>query len=391
MRHLNALPRFLLSLPAAIRLWIVILCAALCETIFLLLVPLEQNPILLAFPAAVAAWIYRKTGAFLCLIVLTCATWIYFDFRRHTILLPFSMCISFFIGVSTMLLIGLLVSSLRDAFDRAEENERQLARAYEEEQHLHQAKNQFVQNVNHELRTPLTALSGCLELLLEHNAHFDTETRTIFLQNAMSSCEELQLLVNNILESLQVSDWRTDIPFKEVPLASLIREVIQQADPRWQLNTRTQVEVPEQVVALAYPQYLRQLLRNLFSNAIKYSPGKHPIVIRARERENAITAQAEICVSVKDFGPGLPADEINLLFGQFVRLKRDALGQIRGTGLGLYICKQLVEAMGGRIWAESTGVPGEGSCFSFTLPAVHAAQALSRAPQQVSQLASQPL
>lgn len=391
MRHLNTLPRFLLNLPAAVRIWAVILCAAVFETIFILLVPVEQNPIPLAFPVAVAAWIYRKPGAFLCLAALTFATWVFFDIRRHTLILPFYMCVSFLIGVFILLLIGLLVSSLRDAFDRSEENERQLARAYEEEQRLHQAKNQFVQNVNHELRTPLTALSGCLELLLEHNTHFDTETRAIFLQSAMSSCEELQLLVNNILESLQVSDWRTDIPFKEIPLASLIREVIQQADPRWQLDTRIQVEVPEQVVALAYPQYLRQLMRNLFSNAIKYAPGKHPIIIRARERENAITAQAEICVSIKDFGPGLPADEINLLFGQFVRLKRDALGQIRGTGLGLYICKQLVEAMGGRIWAESTGVPGEGSCFSFTLPAVHAAQALSIAPQQVSQLASQAL
>lgn len=391
MSYLNTLPRFLLNLSTALRLWIVILCAAVCQTIFILLVPLEQNPIPLALPVAVAAWIYHKPGAFLCLAILTFVTWTFFDIRRHTFLLSFSMCISFVIGVFILLLIGLLISALRDGFDRAEENEHRLASAYEEEQRLHQAKNQFIQNVNHELRTPLTALSGCLELLLEHNAHFDAETRTTFLQNAMSSCEELQLLVNNILESLQVSDWKTDIPCKEVPLAPLIREVIQQADPRWQLDTRAQMEIPENMVVLAYPQYLRQLMRNLFSNAIKYAPGKQPIVIKARKIENSVTAQPEICVSVKDSGPGLPADEINLLFGQFVRLRRDALGQIRGTGLGLYICKQLVEAMGGRIWVESTSIPGEGSCFSFTLPAVHAAQVRSLVPQQASRLASQPL
>jgi signal transduction histidine kinase len=75
-----------------------------------------------------------------------------------------------------------------------------------------------------------------------------------------------------------------------------------------------------------------------------------------------------VCISVKDSGPGIPQDEIPLLFGQFVRLKRDLRGRVRGTGLGLYISKHLVEAMGGRIWVESTGIPGEGSRFCFTLP-----------------------
>jgi signal transduction histidine kinase len=391
LRHLNVLPRFLLNVPAGLRLWIVILCAAICQIIFILLAPVEQNPLVLALPIAVAAWIYRKPGAFLCLVILTVITWTFFAIRRHSLLLSRSMSISFIIGVLTLLLIGLLISMLRDLFDRAEANECQLSRAYEEEQRLHQAKNQFIQHVNHELRTPLTALSGCLELLLEHNEHFDAETRANFLQNAMSSCEELQLLVNNVLESLQVSDWKTEIPLKEISLAPLVREVIQQADPRWQLDQRTWLDIPENMVALAYPQYLRLLMRNLLSNAIKYAPGKQPIVVKASTTENAITTQPEICVSVKDSGPGLPADEVASLFGQFVRLRRDMLGQIRGSGLGLYICKQLVEAMGGRIWVDSTGIPGEGSCFSFTLPAIRAQQVVNMPPQQVSQLAGQPL
>jgi len=72
---------------------------------------------------------------------------------------------------------------------------------------------------------------------------------------------------------------------------------------------------------------------------------------------------------VKDAGPGIPPDELSSLFGQFARLKRDISGSVRGSGLGLYISRQLVEAMEGQIWAESTGIPGQGSCFCFTLPA----------------------
>jgi signal transduction histidine kinase len=80
--------------------------------------------------------------------------------------------------------------------------------------------------------------------------------------------------------------------------------------------------------------------------------------------------QKLVCVSVQDAGPGIPPLEASVLFGKFVRLKRDLVGSVRGTGLGLYISKQLVEAMGGNIWVESTGIAGQGSRFSFTLPYV---------------------
>jgi signal transduction histidine kinase len=75
-------------------------------------------------------------------------------------------------------------------------------------------------------------------------------------------------------------------------------------------------------------------------------------------------------ISVEDLGPGIPPEDIPLLFGQFVRLKRDLAGAVRGTGLGLYVCKNLVEAMEGHIWVESPGIPGQGSSFGFTLPCV---------------------
>lgn len=367
MRYLNALPHFLLNLPAMLRLWIVVFCTVSTLTFFIWLAPMAQNAIILAIPLIVAAWIYRIRGTLICLIILNIPIWMLYVVHTHSLLLNQGLRIDFLIGNIALLFIGWLVSSQRDWFERSQASQHQIAKAYEEEQRLHQAKDRFIQHVNHELRTPLTALSGCLELLIAQNERFDEETRASFLQNAMLSCEELQLLVNNVLESLQVNSGQIEMVLKEVCLANIAREVIQQSDPRWQLEPRVQLEIPAEMTALAHPQYLRQILRNLLSNAVKYAPGPQPILVSARLTVTPGKTTPEVCICVKDAGPGIPPGEIQQLFGQFIRLQRDALGQIRGSGLGLSISKHLVEAMGGRIWVESTGVPGEGSCFSFTL------------------------
>ena len=139
---------------------------------------------------------------------------------------------------------------------------------------------------------------------------------------------------------------------------------------------RIQLDISEPLIAQAHALYVRQVLRNLISNALKYSPDGTAVVVSARCPSNDVP---EVCISVQDTGPGIPADEIPLLFGQFVRLRRDLSGPVRGIGLGLYISKQLVEAMGGRIWVESAGVPGQGSRFCFTLPRIVQTAAISEA------------
>jgi signal transduction histidine kinase len=104
---------------------------------------------------------------------------------------------------------------------------------------------------------------------------------------------------------------------------------------------------------------------------LKYSPVSSLVIISASPSD-AVGRESDssslVCICVKDTGPGIPAEEIPFLFEKFVRLKRDLSSPVRGTGLGLYISKELVEAMGGRIWVESSGIPGEGSRFCFTLP-----------------------
>ncbi|HLG76113.1 MAG TPA: ATP-binding protein, partial [Ktedonobacteraceae bacterium] len=108
-------------------------------------------------------------------------------------------------------------------------------------------------------------------------------------------------------------------------------------------------------------------------NAFKYAPEGTPITISAALYGDVVQPlhpAPEIYISVKDAGPGIPPQEIPLLFGQFVRLRRDTSGRVRGSGLGLFLSKQFVELMGGKIWVESEGVPGKGSNFIFTLPCV---------------------
>ncbi len=156
-------------------------------------------------------------------------------------------------------------------------------------------------------------------------------------------------------------------------MIDVIYEVVEHFDPRQQREYPVQVNVPAHLVVHANGQYFRQVLRNLLSNAFKYSPTDSPISIDASLYGDVVQANhpaPEVCISVKDTGLGIPPEDIPRLFGQFVRLKRDVSGKVRGTGLGLYVSKQLVEAMGGRIWVVSTGVSGEGSCFRFTLPCV---------------------
>ncbi len=127
-------------------------------------------------------------------------------------------------------------------------------------------------------------------------------------------------------------------------------------------HRRVQVHVPSHIMVTADELRLHQVLLNLVGNAIKYSPTGTGVEI------SAAACGQEVTLRVRDFGLGVPAADQERLFERFVRLERDTNSPTRGAGLGLYISKRLIEAMGGRIWVESSGKPGEGSAFCFTLP-----------------------
>ena len=243
--------------------------------------------------------------------------------------------------------------------------------AYTQQQYLNQMKDQILLNVSHELRTPLTEVYGYLELLTTFGDKLDSSMQMTFLRHATEGCEELQLLVNDVLDTVRSDNQPRIIHLKNVSVAQIVKQVLDNFDPRTIQNYDLQISIPETLIVRADEQFMRQILRNLLSNAFKYTLPQTPLAIDATPDTTHLTGNPPsptICIRVKDSGPGIPPTDIPLLFEKFGRLERDVSSSIRGVGLGLYISKQLVEAMGGEIWVESSGIVGQGSQFCFTLP-----------------------
>jgi len=132
----------------------------------------------------------------------------------------------------------------------------------------------------------------------------------------------------------------------------------------FQQERQIESDIPAEITVWADDTRLKQVLRNLIANALRYSPYKTPISITAQVEQEHEMAR----INVTDHGAGIPPDKHEAIFDKFVRLERDMHGLTRGSGLGLYITRQLVQAMGGTITVESSGMKGMGSTFSFTLP-----------------------
>ncbi len=237
-----------------------------------------------------------------------------------------------------------------------------LRAAYERLKELDRLKDQFIMTASHELRTPLTAVQGYIELLEQYNETLSEHVRADFIAKAHRGCDELTLMVGNIMDASRVQVDVEQIRLTPVSLADSLQHILEILDGVVQRENRSiQVDVPVDINVMADDLRLRQVLLNLVSNAIKYSAASSGIDIAG-----GIEGEM-VMVRVRDYGLGVPSDQQERLFERFVRLERDMNSPARGAGLGLYICKQLVEAMGGRIWLESRGVKGEGTTFFFTL------------------------
>ncbi len=395
MRFLQSLPHLLLGLSWKVRLGIVVPCFLLCAILFIFAFPSRFNGSLFAIPVALVVWLFKWRGASIGIGATIVIISIVNSYAVGSLFWPAFVLTSYLVGVAGLLTEGLIIGSLRSALDvadaaqkrarQAEEQqaiayeqriaalqaEQRMTLAYEQQLQLNELKDQFILNVNHELRTPLTELFGYLELLGEFHGRIDATAQATFLQQALESCKELIYLTNHVLEATKVAEQVLPLPREDLFIAQVVREVLTHFDPRKQEEYQIQLDIPEHLTVYANSQYLHQVLRNLLSNAFKYTPQQTLIIISASQVDPATQSAhtcGEVCISVKDAGPGIPPAELPLLFGKFVRLQRDLSGTIRGSGLGLYLSKQLVETMYGRIWAESSGIAGEGSRFCFTLP-----------------------
>jgi PAS domain S-box-containing protein len=229
---------------------------------------------------------------------------------------------------------------------------------------LDRLKNEFVSTVSHELRTPLASLRGFTELMLKRD--FDEEKRREFIGIIHNESIRLTNLINDFLDIQRMQSGRQVYLFEPMSVPQLLQETVTvfgQGKEAHELVIDAPADLP---LAHADADRLRQVLANLVSNALKFSPAGGAIRIRARVGGGAIE------VSVSDPGIGIPAEAMANLFKKFFRANSPAARTIGGTGLGLAIVKEIVEAHKGRIWAESE--PGKGSTFAFTLPIAETAK-----------------
>jgi signal transduction histidine kinase len=263
-----------------------------------------------------------------------------------------------------------LNSELRDALKQAQKSD--------------QLKNHFLMTASHELRTPLTAIQGYLELLGTFGTVLDEEAKQRFLTNARRACEELVLLLGNVMDTSSVDQDRVSLNLGPVQVVGALQLILEILEPTIAREERPVViKIPDDLYVWVDDLRLRQILLNLVGNALKYTPALTQIEITAEGvdagtlRERVFTSHGPVpemvsdrfvIVAIRDWGPGIRVEDQARLFTKFMRLDSALNSVQRGAGLGLYLCRQLTEAMGGYIWIESKGIVGEGSTFVIALP-----------------------
>src|SRR5262249_31652401 len=158
-----------------------------------------------------------------------------------------------------------------------------------------------------------------------------------FTLQATQGCETLQQLINTMLDAAATYSHLTPLQAQELLVADLVHEVLEQFEPLEPQERPVEVEIPQGLLVQADAQSLRRVLRNLLSNAFKYSPAQTSVRVVARPCDPVPQTRdgpSQVCISVQDSGPGIAPEDLPLLFGKFVRLKRDLASATRGTGLG---------------------------------------------------------
>lgn len=237
--------------------------------------------------------------------------------------------------------------------------QRELENANAELQELDTLKSEFVSLVSHELRAPLANVSGSLELLLANDNQLTAHQREL-LTLANNQAARLARLVRGILNISRIEAGQTLLQLQAFDLAPLLERICSQwqfCDPDHTYRADVASNLPS---VWADRDRIEEVLTNLLENAFKYSDPATEIRVRAETRA------AEMLITVSDRGRGIQPEDLQRIFDKFYRTERGDARQTYGHGLGLYISIKLVEAMGGRLWAESE--QNQGTTFYFTLP-----------------------
>lgn len=262
---------------------------------------------------------------------------------------------------STITLYGLFFALVRTASRTMSRQQANLNLA-EAERRIDRLKSNFISSVTHELRTPLGLIKGYVTTLQREGALIDDKTRTEFLSIIDEESENLQKMVDDLLDSYRVESGSLSLQFSVEKLDSIVTSAVTNMSGRVAdsgLRLRTNIDSAGALVHID-PGRIRQVIYNLIDNAAKYSGSETTITVGTNARGGLANTW------VRDEGPGIPEMELEKVFEPFYRADKSSRRLIRGAGLGLAISKAIVEAHGGKMWAEHN--PNRGAIFNFSLP-----------------------
>ena len=237
-----------------------------------------------------------------------------------------------------------------------------------EEYRLEETRADFVATVSHELRTPLASIHGAANTLRTRDEQLRPGTRRELLEIVFEQSERLAHLVDQILLANQLSSGTAHVERRSFDAAGATRDAVEGVRPGLPRDVELELHLPSDGVrAVGDPERVRQVLVNLIENAAKYSPGGGCVDVLLATTDEGVR------FTVRDEGLGIPPAEQDRIFEKFYRLDASMSRGVGGSGLGLFICRELVDLMDGRIWVTSQ--PGVGSTFSFELPPAEVASA----------------
>jgi signal transduction histidine kinase/DNA-binding NarL/FixJ family response regulator len=237
-------------------------------------------------------------------------------------------------------------------------------------QELDRMRSELIANVSHELRTPLGLIEMYSSALLLEDVDFNAAIQTEFLRGVEEETHKLRRIIDNLLGLFKLQSGRLRLQRQPTDIGQLAYEIAEDLKRSFAMEQRLNeikpihdliCDFPQEPLELMIdPQQIEQVLRNLLSNAIKYTPRGGTITIRGRRDGR------QIIVGVRDEGIGIPEEDLERIFERFYRVDNEVTWRIGGVGLGLALCRGIIAAHGGHIWAESQ--LAEGSTFYFTLP-----------------------
>lgn len=253
---------------------------------------------------------------------------------------------------------GKVVGASKIARDISEQLSLQAERArhYEEVKALNARKDEFIGLASHELKTPLTSVAGYLEILSRMVAD---EKSQLFLHKTRQQVKKLSALVDDLLDVTKIESGKLPFSEERFDIRRVVEDVIElisHSNHAYQFVLNTEVD---ELFITGDPHRIEQVLTNLLTNAVRYSPGTDRVELLLSEEEECAL------IGVKDYGVGIPEDKLEEIFSRFYRVD-ETKSQASGLGLGLYLSQEIVSRHGGTIWAESQ--PGEGSTFWVSLP-----------------------